>query len=189
MKRPFGVMAGVSMMQLPRLKTADMSINNRTGYFAGGFFEPFKVSRWGFRSELLFSRQGYDYANRQQTGAVRLSYLLLHQFASVRVAPFLDLYGGGQIAILLDGGVDSSASPSSVPATPGNLNDYFNRLNYGFAAGFGIHLPKGFSVGGRYNIFFDLLKSRPGSGYPDYVPDYSSNLKNGMWQFYAGYRF
>ena len=65
-------------------------------------------------------------------------------------------------------------------------------LSFCFLAGGGLELKPvaGLFIGGRYNLFFNLLGNEPTtSAYPSYVPDYSGNLKNGLLQIYAGYQF
>jgi len=189
LKSPFGLFTGINQIDLSVSKNPVQAIRGNAGFFAGAFFEPFRTKRTGIRSEILFSRQGFDYEKNRRTGMVRLDYLIVPQLASIRLTPFLDLHGGGQMAILLRGKVDSMANPSSMPAMQTKLEDYFNRVNYGMAAGLALRPLRGLSIGGRYNLFLNLLKPDSRGGYPDYVPDYSDKLRSGVWQLYLGYQF
>jgi len=187
-KQSLGLKAGVNFTFLNLPKSFDA--RNHTGFMVGGYFSPRSFSRFGFRSELLFSRQGYDYQHNRQTGSVLLNYLMLPQLTTFNITHFFQLQAGGQIAILVKTKVDSSASPSSLPATPNN-NDYFNKLNYGLAGGLEIKPFAGLFVGARYNLFFNLFNDASSSPatVPSYAPFYQGQLKNGLLQVYAGYTF
>ncbi|HVF97671.1 MAG TPA: hypothetical protein VM871_10130 [Flavisolibacter sp.] len=111
---------------------------------------------------------------------------MLPQLMTFNISRFLQLHAGGQIAFLLHADVDSSANPSSAPYLMAPKN-YYNKINYGFAGGLEVKPFAGFLLGGRYNLFFNLLKEAHDS--PAYLPAYSGNLKNGLWQLYVGYEF
>ena len=89
---------------------------------------------------------------------------------------------------MLNAKVDSSVNPSSVPNLE-KATDYFNRVNYGLAAGFELFSSSGSCIGSRYNLFFDTWKGNASGSYPSYVPDYSGSLKNGLLQVYVGFKF
>ena len=185
-KQKIGLKVGTSYSFMPDLKS--YSVTNNFGFFIGGYFAPPSTSRLGFRSEVIFSRQGYDYSTNQQTGNVMLSYLMLPQLATLKITRFLELQAGTQLALVLNAKVDSSASPSSVPSLE-KATDYFNRANYGLAAGFEVFPSSGSFIGARYNLFFDMWKGSESGSYPAYVPAHSGNLKNGLVQVYVGFRF
>ncbi|HYO22640.1 MAG TPA: outer membrane beta-barrel protein [Flavisolibacter sp.] len=186
-KKPFGVKGGVNTNYMSSLRSFDAK--NNIGFFAGVFYAPATKSRFGSRSEILFSRQGYDYSSNQQTGTVRLDYLMLPQLFTVNFTRFLQVQAGVQMAILLRGAVDSSASPSSVP-NPAKPTDVFARFHFGYAAGLESNPIGGLTIGARYNLFLNLLDNNGGQpAVPAYVPDYSGRLKHGTFQFSVGYRF
>jgi hypothetical protein len=185
-KRSIGIKAGASYSLMPAFKS--FSVSDNFGFFAGGYIAPPSASRVGFRSELLLTRQGYDYASSRQTGNVMLTYLMLPQLATVRITPFLELQAGPQLALLLSATVDSSANASSAPNLE-KAKDYFNRLNYGVAAGFELFPSRTTFIGARYNLFFDMWKGNATGSVPDYVPDYGGNVKSGLLQLYLGLRF
>lgn len=185
-KQKIGLKVGTSYSFMPDLKS--YSVTNNFGFFIGGYFAPPSSSRFGFRSEAIFSRQGYDYSTNQQTGNVVLSYLMLPQLATFKITRFLELQAGTQVALVLNAKVDSSANPSSIPNLEKAI-DYFNRLNYGLAAGFELFPSRGSFIGARYNLFFDMWKNNTSGSNPAYVPSYNGNLKNGLVQVYVGFRF
>jgi hypothetical protein len=99
-----------------------------------------------------------------------------------------------QLAFLINAKADSntsSGSGSSNPAT--KIMDYYNKFDYGFAAGFEVHPFKGLLVGARYNISLgDLYKDpssymTPGATPPSFIP--SVNVKNNVLQIFAGWIF
>jgi hypothetical protein len=188
LKKEFGFRAGVNIHSMNGLKSFDGIIKNQTGFVAGGFYAlPSKGI--GYRTEFIFSRQGYQYQNSAQAGTVMYDYILLPQLATLNISRFFQLHAGGQVAILLNSKVDSSANPSSQPDLSGQKN-YFNRLNYGAAAGLEIKPVAGLLIGARYNLFFKLLTNLSENEMPPaYLPDYRGNLKNGLMQLYIGCQF
>lgn len=185
LRKKLGVKAGANFLSLPQLKTADQSLSGNAGFFVGGYFS-LPAKRIGYRSEIIFSRQGYDYKTGTKTGDVKLDYIVLPQLMTLNITRFLQLQAGGQVSFLLNATVDSSGSSSPQPYIIAAKN-YYNKLNYGFAGGLEVKPLAGLLVGGRYNLFFNLLREAQVS--PAYTPDYSGNLKNGLIQFYIGYEF
>ncbi len=185
LKKRFGLKAGFNFLSLPQLKTADQSLHGNAGFFVGGYYS-LPAKRIGYRSEIIFSRQGYDYKTATQTGSVMLDYIVLPQLIALNITRFVQLHAGGQMALLLNAGIDSSASPSSMPNLE-KAENFYKKINYGVAGGLEVRPVAGLFIGGRYNLFFNLLKDA--QARPGYVPDYSGNLKNGLMQLYIGYQF
>jgi hypothetical protein len=185
-KAKFGLTGGLNFFSINRIKSVDLTTNNNTGFFVGGHYSvPAKT--FGYRTEVLFSRQGYDYKTGSQTGGVMLDYLVLPQLTTLNMTKFFQLYAGAQVAFLLNTKVDSLPGPSSVPNME-DAKDYFSKINYGFTAGVEAKPLAGLLVGGRYNLFFNLLQNS-NTASPSYIPKYEGNLKNGLLQLYVGYRF
>jgi hypothetical protein len=185
-KAKFGLIGGLNFFSINAIKSADLATRNSTGFFAGGYYA-LPAKRVGYRSEILFSRQGYNYKTASQTGGVMLDYLVLPQLTTLNITRFFQLYAGAQIAFLLNTKVDSLPGASSVPG-PEHANEYFAKTNYGFTGGLEIKPLAGLLVGGRYNLFFNLLHDANATA-PSYVPKYDGNLKNGLVQLYVGYQF
>lgn len=161
---------------------AGINANSRTGYMIGGYIAPKAKKMFGFRSEILLSRQGYDYKTNTNTGTVNLDYLLLPQLITINFSKLIQVHAGGQLAFLLNSSVDSTGSGS------GSLFDYFNRFDYGLAAGAEIYPFKGFFIGGRINVSLnDANKEAPlGGSWPNFIP--KVNAKNNVVQLYIGLR-
>ena len=184
MRSRFAVKGGVNFSYID--KTQD-----KAGFMIGGYYAP-SAKFFGFRTELLFSRQSYSYEKNARTGDVALDYIVMPQLMTLNITKFVQLHAGGQIAFLLNAKVDSLPSPSSQPApAQQKATEFFNRINYGFAGGLEVYPVAGLFVGGRYNLYMNLLdQSNSDSNLPPYVPPYDKGrLKNGQVQVYLGWRF
>ena len=172
------VKAGVNFANVTN--ASEVKASNRTGYMIGGYIAPKAKKLLGFRSEIILSRQGYDYKTNTNTGKVNLDYLLLPQLITLNFTKKVQLHVGGQAAFLLNAKVDSSNGNNN-----GSLFSYFNRFDYGFVAGGEISPISGFFVGSRINVSFNNV-SKNGNG-PNFIP--GIDAKNNVVQVYAGWRF
>lgn len=187
---PLGCFAQLKVAVKAGLNFANISdasginANSRTGYMIGGYITRKPKKLLGFRSELILSRQGYDYKTNTNTGTVNLDYLLLPQLITLNFGKKVQLHLGGQAAFLLNAKVDSSNGNGN-----GSLFDYFNRFDYGFAGGAEISPISGFFLGARINVSFNNVnKEAPlGGNWPNFIP--KVDVKNNVVQLYAGWRF
>ncbi len=177
-----GLKAGLNFANVSN--TSGFNNNGRTGYMIGGYFSPGKKKLLGFRSEIILSRQGYDYQSSTNTGNVSLDYLLLPQLVTLNFTKKFNIHAGGQVAFLLNASVDSTGGSNG-----GSLFDYFNRFDYGVAAGAEVSPILGFFIGGRINISFsNANKQAPtGGSWPNFIP--RLDVRNNVVQLYAGWRF
>ena len=175
-----GIKAGVNFSNVT--KASEVLADNRAGYMIGGYISPKAKKTLGYRSELILSRQGYDFKTGTDTGNVDLDYLLLPQLITLNFSRYVQLHIGPQIAFLLNAKVDSSSGSGG---NNGSLLDYFNRFDYGLAAGGEIFPFKGMFVGARINVSFNNLTQ--GGTRPNFIPDVDA--KNNVVQVYAGWRF
>jgi hypothetical protein len=155
----FGIKGGLNFANVT--KASSVNAESSTGFHVGAFLAPASKKILGFRSELIFSRQGYDFKSGNTTGSVKLDYILLPQLMEINITKFVALQLGAQMAFLLNAKADSSK-----PATTGNaqvdkLMDLMNRFDYGAAGGIEIHPFKGLLVGARVNISFGNLYKDP----------------------------
>jgi Outer membrane protein beta-barrel domain len=185
-----GVKAGVNFANVTN--ASSISSSNRAGFLIGGFLNPGNKGLIGFRSELIFSRQGYDFKKGTTTGSATLDYILLPQLLTLNFGKSLQLQVGGQASFLINGKVDSTA----VPGAPANVNSvlsYFNRFDYGFAGGIELSPYKGFLLGARYNASLSKLFKADFSDptNPSFVPPNLGNVdpRNNIVQLYLGYKF
>jgi hypothetical protein len=163
---------------------AGINASSRSGYIIGGFISPKPKKLIGFRSEIILSRQGYDYQSNTNTGTVNLDYLLLPQLITFNFTKRFEVHLGGQAAFLMNAAVDSAGSNGN-----GSLFDYFNRFDYGLAGGVQVAPFKGLFLGARMNVSLqDMNKTLPlGGNNPNFIP--KEFIKNNVLQLYAGWRF
>lgn len=171
------VKAGINFANVTN--ASEVNADNRTGYMFGLYTTPKNKKTLGFRSEIMLSRQGYDYSTGTNTGTVDLDYLLLPQLITLQFTRFVQLHVGGQIAFLLNAKVDSTGGSGN-----GSLLDYFKRFDYGFVAGGEVFPFKGLFAGTRVNISLDNITIK--SNRPNFIPDIDA--KNNVVQVYVGIR-
>lgn len=178
-----GVKAGLNLANVTT--SSDISTNSLTGYMIGGYISPKQKKLVGYRSEIMLSRQGYDYKTNTNTGNVNLDYLLLPQLIIIKFTKKFQLQLGGQLAFLLNANVDSSGGNGN----NGSLFDYFKRFDYGAVGGFEVSPISGFFLGSRINISLNNLNKEtfPGGGNPDFIP--KDLIRNNVLQLYLGWRF
>lgn len=172
-----GLKAGLNFANVTN--TSGINTDSRTGYLIGGYIAPKAKKVLGFRSEIILSRQGYNYKTGTSSGEVNLDYLLLPQLITINFTKRAQIHAGGQLAFLMNADVDSTGSGS------GSLFDYFNRFDYGLAAGAEVSPFSGFFLGARINISLKNVRE-DGSG-PSFLP--GVDAKNNVAQLYAGWRF
>jgi opacity protein-like surface antigen len=185
-----GIKAGLNFANVSNASSINSS--SQTGFHAGILYGKPSKAILGSRTELLFSRQGYDYKSGSTTGAVKLDYIMLAQMLAINITKYVQVQIGAQTAILLTARADSSKQ-STGNASADNILSFYNRFDYGFGGGIEIHPVKGLLIGGRYSISLANLYKQPdyssGSSNPSSIPGSDINLKNNVVQLFIGYRF
>jgi len=182
-----GLKAGLNFANV----TKASSINNssRSGFHVGLFLATSSKSIIGSRTELIFSRQGYNYKTSTNTGSVNLDYIMLPQYMSINITKYFSIMFGGQMAYLLNAKADSSNSTSS--ASPyGKMMDYYNKFDFGYGGGIEIHPVSGLLIGARVNISLSKLydfSSYSSGESPSFIP--KVDVKNNVFQVFAGWKF
>ncbi len=175
----FGVKGGLNFVNVTN--AAGINAGSRSGYMFGGYISQKSKNLLGFRSEIMLSRQGYNYKSNSNTSTVNLDYLLMPQLLVLNFTRKFQVQAGGQIAFLMNAKVDSTGSGGR-----GSLFDYFNRFDYGLAGGIEIFPVSGLFLGGRINISLQNLNKGTSPG-PSFLP--KDFIKNNVAQFYAGWKF
>ncbi len=160
--------------------TAGINADSHTGYMLGGYIASKPKGIFGFRSEILLSRQGYDFKSNTSSGHVNLDYLLLPQLITINFTKKANIHAGPQIGFLLNAGVDSTGNSG------GSLLKYFNKFTYGLAAGAEVSPLFGLFFGARVNVGLNNTNDGTDSGNPNFIP--RVNMKNNVLQVYAGWR-
>ena len=186
----FGIKAGVNFANVTN--ASEINSGSESGFMAGIFLAPPSTGVMGFRTELIFSRQGYSYKTNTNTGVVNLDYILLPQLMQINITKFFSIQLGAQMAFLINAKADSTTSSGS--SSPyGEIMDFYNKFDYGFAGGIEIHPFKGLLVGARYNISLGNLYKDPssyemnGGQPPSFIP--TVDVKNNVLQIFAGWIF
>ena len=182
-----GLKAGLNFSNI----TKASSINNgsRSGFHFGVLLAPSSKGLIGSRTELIFSRQGYNYQTSTNSGNVDLNYIMLPQYMSLNITKYFSIQFGGQMAFLLNAKADSSKTGGG-SGEYGAIMDYYNKFDFGYGGGIEIHPVNGLLVGARVNIslgkLYDPASYAPGSS-PSFIP--KVDVKNNVFQVFAGWKF
>jgi hypothetical protein len=182
-----GIKGGLNFANVTNAKS--ISASNKTGFVVGAFLAPPSKSIISSRTELLFSRQGYDFKSGSNTGSVNLSYLILPQLMGINITKYVQLQIGAQMAYLLNAKADSTAPSTGNPQVD-KIMDLYNRFDYGAAGGIEIYPIKNLLIGARLNISFGKMYKEPSETQgtqPNFFP--SIDAKNNVLQLFLGVRF
>lgn len=166
---------------------ASINSSSRSGFMFGIFMAPPSKGLISSRTELVYSRQGYDFKTGTGTGNVDLDYIVLPQLMGINITKFVQLQLGVQMAFLINAKADSTNNSGGMSGPYSQVMSYYSKFDYGYAIGGEIHPFKGLLIGARYNVSIDKL-------YRDIQtlqqPSFSSvNAKNNIVQIFAGYTF
>jgi hypothetical protein len=185
-KQHFGLKAGYNWSYVTGSKEG-FKPGNRTGFMVSAFYAPTSRTGKGFRSEVVFSRQGYSFDNGGKNTDVLNDYIYLPQLVTFGIGRFFQLQAGAQIGVLLNSKMSGSKDTT--------ITGLMNRIDYGFAAGIELNPVAGLLIGGRYNLGLGKLYKRYETTTTDPVPyplpfnPETTDLKNGVVQLFVGYRF
>jgi len=171
----------------------------KPGLMISVFLAPPSTGIVGYRSELLYSKQGFDYTNPEgKTGSVSNDYLMLPQMMTLNITKYVQLQAGAFAGYLLH------TKDSNQPKETGTTNDpsqtaldLMNRFDYGAAGGIEIHPFKGFILNARYNMGFaklykeqsDVAQTTPTPSFNPLARYENIDTKNAVIQLSVGYRF
>ena len=110
-----GIKAGMNFANVTN--ASDINSSSETGFHGGIFLAPPSKGIISSRTELLFSRQGYDYSTNTNTGNVNLDYIMLPQFMAFNITKFLQLQVGFQMAYLISAKADSAPATANMVPT------------------------------------------------------------------------
>jgi len=191
MKPKFGLKAGYNIAFIYG-KTPNFSPKAKNGFTVSGFYSP-SSNGLGYRTEIIFSRQGFSFADNGKTENVTQDYIYMPHLTTFTIAKRVQLQAGGQISYLLNAKKESSSQSSNE-----QIAQYMNRFDYGAAVGLEIYPFKDLIIGGRYNIsmgnpYKNTSQTSNGGTAPMPFPlpvnpaDFKG--KNAVIQFFLGYRF
>jgi hypothetical protein len=180
-----GIKAGLNFAKVSN--AASINSSSKSGFNVGLLLAPSSKKILSSRTELIFSRQGYDYKNSSNTGNVNLDYIQMGQLASINITKYVSLLFGAQTSYLISAQADSTKNTGGSSGAYNNIMNLYNRIDYGYALGAEVHPVMGLIIGARYNVslakvYKDLQSFQ--------APSFSSeDAKNNVVQIFVGWRF
>ena len=184
-----GIKGGLNFANVT--KGSSINSSSRSGFHVSVFLAPPSKRILGYRTELTFSRQGYNYKTNSNTGNVNLDYIMMPNYMSINITKYFSILVGAQAAFLISAKADSTANNGGGSNPYGAIMDYYNRFDYGYGGGIEIHPFKGLLIGARANISLGKLydpSSFSSGTTPSFVPP-KVDVKNNLFQIFAGWRF
>lgn len=179
-----GVKAGLNFSNVTN--TSSITNGGETGYNIGIFLAPKSRSIFSSKTELVFSKQGYNYSTGAMDGKADLMYIMLPTYMCINITRFFQIHVGAQMAFLINAKADSTAATGGTYPYSDAMQ-YYNRFDYGLGGGVEVHPFKGLLIGARMNISLANLYSDAAKGQ---IPSLSSvNVKQNLFQLYAGWHF
>lgn len=177
-KKKLGLKAGVNFANVNA--SSNLDLKGRSGFMVGAFFAPATRSGFGFRTELIYSSQGFAYNANNTESKVAQNYIYLPQLTTYTIGKVLQLQAGMQLGFLLNAKKDNGTSQ--------DVKSYYNHLDYGFAGGVEINPLKFLIVGSRYNVSLGNIYNSgpPTSASPFPFDPNTLKGKNSVLQFYVG---
>jgi hypothetical protein len=191
-----GIKAGLNFTNV----TDVSSVNNQSssGFNAGIFYTTPYTRVIGSKTELVFSRQGYNYETGAVTGKVNLDYIMLPTYMCINITKYFQIQLGMQFGYLMNANVDSaSKNNAGIPGSVSGALSFYNRFSYSVGGGVEVHPFKGLLVGARLNVGLTNLYKIPDmttmtnittmNTQPSFIPDV--NIKSNLLQIYLGWKF
>jgi hypothetical protein len=191
-----GIKAGLNFTNVTNVS----SVNNQSssGFNVGIFYSTPYKNVIGSKTELVFSRQGYNYETGSVTGKVNLDYIMLPTYMCINITKFFQIQLGMQFGYLMNANVDStSKSSAGLPGSVSSALSYYNRFSYSVGGGVEVHPFKGLLVGARLNVGLTNLYKVPDvssmstlatmNTTPSFAPEV--NMKSNLLQIYLGWKF
>ncbi len=180
-----GIKAGVNFAKVSNASSINSS--NKSGFNVGLLLAPPSKKILSSRTELVFSRQGYDYKTSSNTGNVNLDYIQMGQLASINITKYVSLLFGAQTAYLVSAQADSTKNTGGSSGSYNGVMNLYNRIDYGYAVGAEVHPVLGLIIGARYNVSLaKIYKDIQSFQRPSFS---SEDAKNNVVQIFAGWRF
>jgi opacity protein-like surface antigen len=191
-----GLKAGLNFTNVTNVS----SVNNQSssGFNVGIFYTTPYTRVIGSKTELVFSRQGYNYETGSVSGKVNLDYIMLPTYMCINITKYFQIQVGMQFGYLMNATADSTTKiPGGISGSVSDVTSFYNRFTYSVGGGVEVHPFKGLLVGARLNIGLNNLYKMPDlttltamtntNTTPSFVPEV--NIKSNLLQIYLGWRF
>jgi len=167
----------------------------KPGVMIAVFLSPHSKGIFGYRTELLYSRQGFEYTDAKgNTGNVSNDYVMMPHIMTINITKFVQVQAGAFAGYLIHS--KNSNAIADNESDHNNYLDIMNRFDYGAAAGLELHPFKGLVINGRYNMgFAKLYKEQTDNNFNalantnPFVPFGNIDTKNAVIQLSLGYEF
>jgi hypothetical protein len=189
LKPKFGIKGGYNIAKITGSST-NFSPDAKNGFTVAAFYSPSAKPGLGYRTELVFSRQGFEFTESGKTGAVTNDYVYMPHFTTFGIGRFFQVQVGGQIGYLLK---SSKQAPSEEKSQ--DITSFASRLDYGAAAGVELYPVKHLILGARYNVSFGNAYKQTSANNnmpsPFPLPFNPADVKgrNAVINIFAGIRF
>jgi hypothetical protein len=188
-KPKFAIKAGYNVARITGSAT-NFSPDTKNGFMVAASYSAGAKSGLGYRTELVFTRQGFGFDESGKQTNVSSDYVYMPHFTTFGIGKFFQVHLGGQLGYLL-----KSSKETTGESKEEDITSFSNRLDYGAAGGVEIYPVKQLIVGGRYNVSFGNAYKRmtsisaTPSPFPlPFNPDEVKG-KNAVINFYIGFRF
>ncbi len=180
-----GIKAGLNFVNVSN--ASSLNASSRSGFNAGIILGGKSSGILGFRSELTYSKQGYNYKSGTSSGGVDLDYVVSSNLLCLNITKYVQLQAGMQTAFLISANVDSSSNYGFSNGGTSKTASYFNRFDYGLGGGIEVHPLSGLLVGARMNVSLGNLYGSVESGQS---PSFAAvDMKKNVFQVFVGWRF
>jgi hypothetical protein len=199
MKPKIGIKVGYNYARLAGTSMQSFSPGSHNGFMISGFYAPGQGSGVGYRTELIFSRQGFSFDENGQMQNIGQDYIYMPHLTTFSIGRFVQLQAGMQVGYLISATKTPDQKSSSGSEQETNVTDYMNRIDYGAAGGLEVYPVAGLIIGARYNMSLGNVYKQdytaPTTGgiptMPSPFPFNPSDVKskNAVIQVFIGYKF
>jgi Outer membrane protein beta-barrel domain len=199
-KPQIGLKAGYNYAYLAGSAVKNFDPGGHNGFMVAAFYSPRQHTGLGYRTELIFSRQGFSYDESGRMQNVSQDYIFMPHFTTISIGKFFQIQIGAQAGYLLSAKKKpDDGSTTGTSNTQTDVTGYMDRFDYGLAGGVEICPVAGLLLGARYNIslgnpYKQDYSTTAGTGgipmpYPfPFDPSQVKN-KNAVVQLFVGYKF
>jgi hypothetical protein len=191
-----GLKAGYNYAYLAGSPVKNFDPRGHNGFMVAGFYSPRQHTGLGYRTELIFSRQGFSYDESGRMQNVSQDYIFMPHFTTISIGKFFQIQIGAQAGYLLS--AKKKPDDGSTSSTQTDVTKYMDRFDYGLAGGVEICPVAGLLLGARYNLSlgnpYKQDYSTAGTGgipmpYPFPFDPSQIKDKNAVVQLFVGYKF
>jgi hypothetical protein len=173
-----GLKGGLNLSSTKNV-TAEDETDTKIGFYGGLLAHIHLAPEWAVQPEIVFSRQGTEYAfstgGQTNEAKINLDYLNIPVVVQYMFNNGFRIETGPQVGFLLN----TDAEINDQPSTFVTKRDFKN-VDLSWAFGLGYLSKSGIGVGGRYNLGISDINNSP---------DETDKIKNSVFQIGLFYMF